>query len=47
MQLGKSPSKINELKAIFQISFASTMKGKSCRLVTPVVQSDTDIQTAQ
>jgi len=23
------------------------MKGTGCRLVTPVVQSDTDIQTAQ
>jgi len=32
---------------MFQISIAINMKGTVCRLVTLVVQSDTDIQTAQ
>jgi len=31
----------------FQISVAINIKGKDCRFGTPVVQSDTDIQTAQ
>jgi len=32
---------------LLQISIAITMKGTDCRLGPPVVQSDTDIQTAQ
>jgi len=31
----------------FQISVAINMKGTVCSIGTPVVQSDTDIQTAQ
>jgi len=35
---------MNEMK---QISITINIKGTFCSLATPVVQSDTDIQTAQ